>query len=225
MALVGPGAIQAQTEDIKPLLDGASEYEYVTILNPLSDDFAVRVAQDIPVNMPLDIRSKTGSVQNENDVIRSYGLDLKNPDFKGRKHIVNDTIIEAGHTINLKGNEAQVAVRQLVNEILQREGHQRLVADPTLRREVEERIIIGRGSIQEIMDNNFKTVHNQIDDAINKSNEVEDEPFPEFNSEATGRSAETGADSRTNSTPSERRSPGRPKKTQQYTQRVGSRNK
>lgn len=209
MALVGPGAVKQQADDLKPLLDGASEYEYITILNPLSDDFAVRVAQDVPVNLPFNIgKDKTGKTAQitltERDAAQTYGLSLRNPDFQGRKHIVNDTIIRAGHTINLKGNEAQVAIRQLTNEILQREGHQRLLADPTLRREVEQRIIRGRGSIQELMDASLQTTRSQLDAAINKSNEVNDEQgFPEL---VDNRDTE-------DTSAAEHRGPGRPRKT------------
>lgn len=207
MALVGPGAVPQATDDVQPMLDGASEFEYVTILNPLSDDFAVRVAQDVPINLPFNIgKDKTGKTaqitMNEHDAAQTYGLSLKNPDFQGRKHIVNDTIIKAGHTINLKGNEAQVAVRQLTHEILQREGKNRLLADPTLRREVEQRIIIGRGSVQDLMDTNLRTTRSQLDEAINRSNEVHDEQaFPGL------------SDNKTDTSVPERRGPGRPPKT------------
>lgn len=181
MAIIGPGAVQEEQADIKPALEGASEYEYITILNPLTDDFAVRVAQDVPINMPVEIRAKTGLVQNEGDVTRAYGLNLKNPDHQARKHITNDMVIRAGQTINLKGDQAQVAVRQLVNEILQREGKGRLLADPTLRREVEERIIKSRGSVQDLMDDRLRSPQTQINDAIKQSNEVTNETaFPEL---------------------------------------------
>lgn len=178
MAIIGPGATQEIATDVKPTLDGASEYEYVTILNPLTDDFAVRVAQDVPVNMPFnigkDLSGKTAQTTlSERDAAQTYGLSLKNPDFVGRKHIINDTIIPAGQTINLKGSEAQVAVRQLVNEIMQREGNTRLMSDPELRRKVEERIIQKRGSIQDLMDGNVSTLQQQMTDAVNKSNEVQ----------------------------------------------------
>jgi len=211
MPVVGPGATQEQVTDVKPLLDGASEYEYITIFNPLSDDFAVRVAQDIPVNMPMNIRAGTALVQNDQDVTRNYGLSLKNPEFQGRKHIHNDTIIRAGQTINLKGNEAQVAVRQLVNEILQREGNKRLMADPNLRHQVEERIIQGRGSVQDLMDANLRTTRSQIDDAINKSNEVENEvAFPGLSQKDSSPGTEI-VDPAGNGE-SQRRPVGRPKK-------------
>lgn len=185
MAIIGPGAQQEVATDIKPALDGASEYEYITLFNPLSDDFAVRVAQDIPVNLPFsigkDLSGKTAQTTNsERDAAQTYGLSLKNPDFVGRKHIVNDTIIKAGGTINLKGNEAQVAVRQLVNEIMQREGNTRLMSDPVLRAEVESRVIRNRGNIQELMDASFVTPSQQATTAINRSNEVinEDPTLP-----------------------------------------------
>lgn len=178
MAILGPGAVQQEDTSPAPLLEGANEFEYVEILNPLTDDFAVRVAQDVPVNMPLQIRNKTGLVKEEGDVVRSYGLDLKNPDHQAKKYIVNDTVIPAGKTIRLKGNEAQVAVKQLVDAILQIEGKSRLLADPTLRREVESRIIQGRGSIQDLMDGKFTSARQQATEAINQANEVKDEEFP-----------------------------------------------
>jgi len=214
MAVVGPGAAQQIDTDVQPLLNGASEYEYVTLLNPLTDDFAIRVAQDIPVNMPFQIGKDTsGKVEtltnSESDAKQIYGLSLKNKDFKGRKHITNDTIIPAGQTINLRGNDAQVAIRQLTNEILQREGKTRLMADPSLRNEVENRIIIARGSIEDILaGRNLQTVNSQIDQALKESNEVPDEqPFGGLT-----QTPAAGNGSRTASEPQERRSPGRPKK-------------
>lgn len=215
MAIVGPGSQQQIATDLKPLLEGANEYEYVTVLNPLTDDFAVRVAQDIPVNMPVEIRDKTSLIQSGNDVVRNYGLDLKNIDFKGRKHISIDTIIPAGQTRNFRGNEAQVAVRQIVNELMQREGNAKLLSDPTLRRQAEERVIQGRSSIQDIMDGNIQTPRAQIDAAIARSNEVEDEttPFPGLNREPNTGVGVTSETSGAETVQQERRGPGRPKKT------------
>jgi hypothetical protein len=223
MAIVGPGAVQENILAPTPMLDGVSEFEYVTILNPLTDDFAIRVAQDVPVNLPFpigkDTSGKVNQVTNtESDARQVYGLSLKNPDFQGRKHISNDTVIPAGETINLKGNDAQVAVRQLVNEILQREGKQRLMADPILRQEVEARIIQGRGSIQDLMDGNFRSKQQQLDEAIKQSNEVssipDEQPFAGLANQTIGSTPETSGDSGTDSSPQERRSPGRPRKTE-----------
>lgn len=223
MGLVGPGAVQDVPTDIKATLDGASEFEYVTILNPLSDDFAIQVAQDIPVNMPFNIgkdaSGKTAQTTiTERDAAQTYGLSLKNPDFQGRKHISNNTIIPAGGTINLKGNEAQVAVRQIVNELMQREGHAKLLSDPTLRAEAESRVIRKRGSIQELMDGTVQSQRAQMDEALQRSNEVQtDEPaFPGLE-QATETSASGGAETpapeSSNQTSPKRL--GRPPKTSQ----------
>lgn len=215
MPTVGPGAVQEIDSNVQPLLNGASEYEYITILNPLTDDFAIRVAQDIPINMPFQLQKPTESTQSGNDVVRNYGLNLKNPDFVSRKHITNDVVIKSGQTLNLKGNEAQVAVKQIVNELMQREGNGRLLSDPTLRREAEQRVVIKRGSIQDLMDNNLQTTRDQLNSAIDQSNEVQaNEPtveFPELNRPIQG-DAEGSSDAGANDTAPEKRAPGRPKK-------------
>lgn len=223
MAIIGPGAVQENQIAPHATLDGASEYEYVTILNPLTDDFAIRVAQDVPVNMPFSIGHDTSgrttqATITERDAIQTYGLQLKNKDFQGRKHISNDTVIKSGKTINLKGSEAQVAVRQLVNELMQREGNGRMLADPFLRAAAEARIVIARGSIQDLMDGNVQTPRSQIDEALaasNKANEVVDEPaFPGVTQTATGAETiadEVGSADYADSTPA-KRSPGRPAK-------------
>jgi len=176
--LVGPGSVVEN--EIAPLatLDGASEYEYVTILNPLTDDFAIQVAQSKPVDMPMTINKDNrtaGITTSDRDVAQVYGFQLKNPDFQSRRHILNQTIIKSGKTINLRGDDAQVAVRQLVNEIIQREGNTLHQADPNVRKEVEGRIIIARGSVEDLMDNRLQSTQTVIDKAINKSNEVNDE--------------------------------------------------
>lgn len=219
MAIVGPGTQSQVTEDPQSLLAGASEYEYITLLNPLTDDFAIMVAQDIPVNMPFSISKDTSgrtaqTTFTERDVAQTYGLSLKNPDFIGRKHISNSVIVLAGQTINLKGNEAQVALRQIVNELMQREGNTRLMSDPTLRREAEQRVIQKRGSIQDLMDTSLQSPQSQMNEAIRRSNEVQnDQSFPGLSQSATETAPTGSGDSGTESQPQERRSPGRPKKT------------
>lgn len=222
MTVVGPGATPQVNNDVRPLLDGVTEYEYITVLNPLTDDFAVQVAQDIPVNVPFNIAQDTSGkvsqvTNSEQDVRQVYGLNLKNPDFQAKKHISNSVIIRSGETLNLKGNEAQVAVRQIVNELMQREGNSRLLSDPNLRREAEQRVIVSRGSIQSLMDSNLQTPRDQINQAIKQSNEVQNGEEAEFPglSEPEGPAQETPArvtDSGAEDLSSEKRSPGRPKK-------------
>lgn len=210
--LVGPGANQQLEEAPKPTLEGASEFEFVTILNPLPDDFAIQVAQDIPVNMPFVVKDQDENTLSESDVMRTYGVGLRNKDFKGRKHVSNTVIVKAGQTINLKGNEAQVGVRQLVNEILQREGKRRLMSDPHLRREVEDRIIRKRGSVQELLDRGLQSQRSQIDEAIKQSNEAQNEEvaFPGLNQ--ADRSSRTEPVDSKNDGSSQPKRVGRPKK-------------
>lgn len=223
MAVVGPGAQPQKVDDPLPLLDRASEMEYVILLNPLSDDFAVRVAQDLPVNMPFNIGKDTSGkvsqlTHTEQDARQVYGLDLKNPDFKGRRHIQMDTVIKSGQTKVFKGNEAQTVIRQLTNEILQREGNKRLMADPNLRNEVEARIIQGRGPIQDLMDGTILTPRNQMDEAIRKQNEAQNEQ-PRLNEPVSQPSEGSQAGGANDPTP-ERRAPGRPRKDQPVTSQV-----
>lgn len=215
MAVIGPGS-QQEAVSVKPLLDGASEYEYVTVLNPLTDDFAVRVAQDVPVNAPFPIGKDTSGkvsqlTNTDADARQVYGLNLKNPDFKGRKHIVNDTVIKAGQTKNFKGNEAQVAVKQLVDEVLQRGSKKRLMSDPVLRREIEEKIVVRRGSINDLMEDNFRSTRTQLDEAISKSNEPQDEEaFPGL--KQADQSSEAGANDGQSGDGSPQKRVGRTKK-------------
>lgn len=221
MATVGPGAVQEQVTDNSSLLDSATEFEYVTIFNPLSDDFAVAVAQDIPTNMPFEVRQDTSGrtsaiTKDEASARQVYGLNLKNPDFQSKRHVVNQAIIPAGKTLNLRGNEAKVAVRQLVNEILQRQGQKRLMADPNVRREVELMVVKDRGSMQSLMDKNIQTVQQQMDAALTKSNEgldhgQESSAFPGLDQEDQATGAEA-TDSQS-SGEVQRRPVGRPKKS------------
>jgi hypothetical protein len=217
MAVIGPGAAKQIPTDLRPTLEGASEFEYITVLNPLTDDFAVRVGQDVAVNAPFTIGKDTSGKVNqmtntEQDARQIYGLGLKNPDFVGRKHITIDTIIPAGQTRRFKGNEAQVAVRQIVNELIQREGHTKMLSDPEVRAAAEARVIQGRGSIQDLMDAQMQTPRSQADEAIRKSNEEQNaQPFSGLNREPSTETGTTSEDSGTDSVQQERRSPGRPR--------------
>lgn len=210
--IVGPGSLQQDTIAPKPMLEGASELEYITILNPLTDDFQVQVAQDVPVNVPFQLSAPTSMVGDERDIVSQYGLQLKNPEHKARRPIYNTTIIPAGKTMNFKGSDAQVVVRQLVNEYLQREGKDRMLSDPTTRFEVERRIIIRRGSVQDILDERLTTPLQQVNEALNKSNEVTNEPFPGLGQSTEGIEPGSGIVGNASST-SEKRAPGRPKQT------------
>lgn len=214
MAIVGPGSVKQDQVAPKPLLEGVTEYEFVTVHNLLTDDFAVQVAMDIPINMPMEVRAKTAGVQDRTGLVMQYGQDFKNPDFIGRKHALNQTIIPAGGTMNFRGNEALVAVRQLVNEIMQREGKQKFLADPTARHEVEERIIKRRGFVQDLMDQGLQTTQQQTLSAIDKSNEVNhvESAFPGLVSQGDDSVSYASRAESVGTEPQPKRTPGRPRK-------------
>lgn len=184
-APAGPGAIENNDIAPEPMLLGASEYEYVTLLNPLSVDFVGVVGVTRPINVPFQVRKDgiTQTVTNsESDIIRNYGLDLKNKDHLGKANITNRVTIPSGKTINLLGNEAQVVCTQLVNEIMQREGNSLMLADAYQRSLVEARVIISRRGMNELLDRSPTSVQEQLRGAVDSLNQQEVIPSvePEF---------------------------------------------
>lgn len=177
----GPGAITDQGISPRPLLEGATEYEVVTIFNPLSVDFYGLVGQSKPVNVPFEVRkdSVTNPITgNEEDVRRNYGLNLKNPNHQAKLPIRNTVIIRAGQTLKVFGNEAQVIVTQLVNEIMQRAKKNLLLADPYQRHQVEEQVVRSRQSTADAI-GGVQSISTQMRDGVNKLNEQNYEPeFP-----------------------------------------------
>lgn len=213
MAIVGPGSQIQELVEVGSILDGANEMEAITLHNPLTDDFQIMVAQDVPVNVPFEIRQSKheATTKSERDVAANYGFGLKNPDHRGKKHIHNTAIIPAGGQMTFRGTEAQTALRQLVNEVLQREGHGRLIADPKLRKETEEKIIVSRRPIQELMDNNLSSVRTQTQQALDKVNEDE-QAFPTIETPEPDQSGGTETPDAPASDKVGRRKVGRPKK-------------
>lgn len=180
MSIIGPGTIKDSNIRPDPKLQGASQMDVVRIFNPLDDDFAVQVAQSLPVSVQYSVRSTEGKGNlSESDVSRTYGVNLRGPDqnMVSKKHVLNQSVIEAGKSMNFRGDIAQVAVRQLVNEIMQQRGLTRFLHDPVQREKVEEEIILSYGSMDDLMNNNLKSVTQQIDTVIKESNDAE-ESFP-----------------------------------------------
>lgn len=171
----GPGAVPETGVSPLPLLEGATDYEVVEILNPLQVDFTGLVGITRPVNVPFEIHSDgitTTTSRTEGDVMRTYGTGaLKNPDYPSKGHIQQRVKIPSGKTIRLQGAQAQVIVRQLVSEIMSREGNQLLMADAFARNLVEQRIILRRNGIQEIMDAP-QDISTQMANAVSKLNEA-----------------------------------------------------
>lgn len=180
----GPGAIDEATVDIKPILDGASEYEYVEILNPLSVDFIAKfgVTKQVRGDIRIVKNPETPTITNdESDIRRNYGLDLRNKDHPGKANIISKVTIPAGQTIRVLGNEAQVIVNQLVTEILQRRKKQLMLADPTQRNMVEQEIIKRRDSIESILGSQPKSIQEQLESAVRPG--TPEEEFPDLKKE------------------------------------------
>lgn len=172
---VGPGTL-TQTPEAQPsLLDGITEYEWVDLFNPLSTPFWAQVASSRPVNAPVRVHQTPGlqsGIQTESDLAMGYGLTgFKNPDHPSNTHISHTIKLESGRVRRLPGNEAQVVLRQLVGYLLQIEGKGLKLADPFERRQAEERIIKGKGNIADLMAEQPTSVRDQLQNAVEQSNE------------------------------------------------------
>lgn len=159
----GPGVSEDNGEDPKPMLQGFTEYEWVNVHNPLSVDFVGMFG----ITKPAPGASKfnaTQLVRTQEDIGRMYGLNLDNPSHQSTTKIFNRAVIRAGQTVRMLGNEAQIIVRQLVNEILQREGFKNQLANAHLRRNTEERVVRGTGSIRDF--HSVVPVQEQLQSAV-----------------------------------------------------------
>lgn len=165
---VGVGAIEQEQTNPTPSLEGASEYEYITLTNPLPFTFKGKVAQSRPVKAPVRIVGGRERGVDEN-TLKAAGLDLRNPDHPSNSHVTNTIEIKSGASINLRGDEAQVIIRQLVSEVLAYRNQVLKIGSPTYRKAVEDEVIVGRKSIDDLLDRTSE--REQIDKAIAKKNE------------------------------------------------------
>jgi len=178
---VGVGTISEDQTNPEATLNGASEYEYITLVNPLPFDFKGKVAQSRPVSAPIRIVNGREKGVDEAS-LRAAGLDLRNADHPSNAHVTNIIVIKSGQTINLRGDEAQVIARQLVNEVMGYENKTLQIGAPTYRKEVEDRVIIGRKSIDDLLGDSYRTKSELVDDALAQKNEetaFPDEPVVE----------------------------------------------
>lgn len=179
LTAVGVGAVSQDQTRPEPTLNGVGEFKYVTLLNPLPIRFTGKVGQTRTINSPMRIgKTQTGASYSENDLVKA-GLDLRNSDVQGRAQLTNEITIEPGKTINLRGDEAQVIVRQLVNEVMHYRGQTLHIGSPAYRKKVEDEIIKGVYGIDELLGTPLKSEEEQINQAIAQTNVPEQEvPFP-----------------------------------------------
>jgi hypothetical protein len=179
---VGVGAVEESQVNPGASLDGASEYEYVTLTNPLPFTFKGRVAQSRPVNAPIRIVGGQDKGIDEAS-LRAAGLDLRNQDHPSNAHVTNIIEIKSGASINLRGDEAQVVIKQLVNEVLHYRGNTLKIGAPTYRKSVEDEVITGRKSIDDLLGGPVATRGELVDIALKQKNE--EVAFPTVESPVT----------------------------------------
>lgn len=203
----GPGSVVEQGIAPKPLLEGASGDEVVEVFNPLPVDFYGLVGQSKPIRLPFEVRhdGHTQTItKDEGSVAMNYGVNLLNKEHPSNLPITNKVLIPSGKSVFVLGNEAQVIVRQLVNELMQREGKRLMLADPYQRHLAEQKIVRSRRSVEDAI-GRPQTVESQINSGIGSLNEVENEQeFPGLN-ESAG-SSEERSDSSSGDTGSRKRS-------------------
>lgn len=196
--ILGPGSDLDEIVAPPSKLDGITEFDYVEVFNPLSGDYPAKVAVSKSTKVPFKVDAPTTGVQNESDIANKYGLSMRNADHPSLQHVAQKVVLKSGKITRLPGNEARVVVSQLVNEILQREGKRNALADPVQRRSVEDRVIQKVGSIQDFMDQAPQTVREQLNTALERADEQDQGVAAEV--DTVGQS--------------DRRGPGRPKKTE-----------
>ena len=134
---------EAVATEYKPALDGIGEEKVVGVYNPLPHDFRVNFARQQAYRQLPDPNRQFA---------RERGLgnmDKPNP----RDYTTQTLVLSAGKIKNLPGDIAQIAVRKLVNTIIQTRNNdgsydfesggqnKAFVPDPELRRTTEAEVI------------------------------------------------------------------------------------
>lgn len=171
---VGPGAIPQTAEQQPSLLDGVDSNEWVDLFNPLSVTFQAQIASSRPANIPVKVYQTPNlqsGIRTEGDLATQYGLTgFKNPNHPSNVHVPHIVEIASGQTRRFPGNEAQVVLRQLVGYVLQVEGKGLKLADPFERGNMEQRLIRGRGSMEDLMSSTPMSVQDQVKASIDQYN-------------------------------------------------------
>ena len=153
---VGPGLLETDLVAPRPMLEGFSGSNYADLYNPLPMDFVAIFASSKPVNAPAVIKASGQGVQtkNESSLEQNYGLGgFRNENYNSKIHVKHQAVIKAGETKRFFGDNAQVIVRQLVNEIIQRRGNSIKLGDLFHRNIIEKEVIKQRGEVD--MSGNF----------------------------------------------------------------------
>ncbi len=125
----------------KSLLTNLRSHHVVKVFNPLSEDFKWQVARSVS---ELDTRYVDQTIDK---------LNLRNDMHPTMKHVSQTVTLPQGKALNLPGDVAQVIVKHLVDEIMNRRGHKSTIGDPDLRREIEEDVILNTEDLRSQLSN------------------------------------------------------------------------
>jgi hypothetical protein len=175
-------------EDPKSLLADLRNYHVVEAFNPLTEDFTWQVARSVVTADPRYV----------DQTIKS--MNMRNSDHPTMGHVYSKVTIPSGKTYKLPGDVAQVVVKHLVDEIMQREGHKQTLSDPTLRHEIEERIIKNTRDLRSQL--STQTMEDQLaqqlkdlnrEEVAQEQSHVEEQPFAQLNGNDDGAASEVPA--------------------------------
>jgi hypothetical protein len=183
---VGPGTLKQEDNAPRPMLEGMDEYYFADIHNPLSDDFVVQFASTMPTRSPVTIvPSRQGEKPWAEDELKNRaGVDLRNPHnpIQGRQHLISTRMIKSGETVRLLGLEAQKACKQIVDEIMQRDGQALMLGNLFARHAVEQQVVKNTGNVRDEYsrptNEPFPAANPVIEKTANEFPEVTQNPEP-----------------------------------------------
>lgn len=167
-------------EQISSILDDIGEMDEVTVFNPLTITFQGKFSRTIPADSPLNKENRR--------VSELSGIDLRKGEGAGGvAHVASYVKIPAGQSLKMHGYAAKVVARQLVTDIIQRQGRKGQIADPKVRREVEEMVILGtKNTDSGILENprdsferEMKKLNDPLTNAKDESHERVEQSFPD----------------------------------------------
>lgn len=132
--------LESEAPQLKATLDGFGADRIVAVFNPLSVPFRAKFARSV---------TQSPQMSQQDRRMAELGVPVSK-DGAPQAHMSQYLVIEAGQTINLPGDVAQVVVRQLVNTILMRRNagtKSYMLADPKARQDVEQEVIVNFNSV------------------------------------------------------------------------------
>jgi hypothetical protein len=196
----------------KSILDSVSEHDVVTVFNPLSDAFIGKVARSV-VSSAARQSVQTGNGEAD-AFVQGLNRGISNGGHLSMAHVQQQVVLKPGQSVRMPGDIARVIVRQLVKEMMQREGAKRQMADPATFMEYEQRVVLNHENMLSnlSLESVEERLQRQLDD-LNKIPEVAKDVENEQAFPTEQPSSDTGAVARDGEKPvtAARKSPGRPR--------------